>query len=249
MFSGLLGAVWTFHRVSRVVRPGFHGGLRWLRPIACYALKLAPGSVSLKLMTSVDRLVLIPYIPAGELGLYSVAYSLSRLVFVLQTAVSTVLYPRLAGRPAVEISQLYSFSFRFVFYGVAATAILLAALAHYLLRMLYGPDFAKADILLIVLAIEAGVNALGELVIQLHVAAGQPSFASNTQIFTVVTATSLLLVLVPYYGAAGAAASLLIAAVLRLTVLLSGMRMRLHMPLPGLLPRVRDVLYVRERLL
>jgi len=241
--------LWTWREVNRVLRPRFRGCWPWLRQILPYSAKLAPGSVSVKLMGSIDRLMLIPYLPPGELGLYAVAYSLSRLVLVLQIAICRVLYPTMTGRSREEIRELHDLAFRFVLYAAMAAVLLISATAYHVVILVYGPNYAQAGSLLTILVIEAGLTCVGEVVIQLYLSLNQPGFPSMVQVLTLAVAAVLLFLLVPVYGASGAAYSLVAAEIVRLVALLGGIPVRLGMPFPGLLPRRSDARYVRARLL
>jgi O-antigen/teichoic acid export membrane protein len=249
MLGGVLGTLWTLREANRIIRPRFRGSRPWLKRIVLYAAKLAPGAVSFNLMGSIDRLILIPYLTTAELGLYAVAYNLSRLVLVLQMAIRRVLYPKMAGRTRAEIQETHDLAFRLVFYAAALGVIILSAMAYQLVTVIYGPTYAKAASLLAVLAVEAGLSCAGEVTNQLFFSLNQPGLPSIVQVVTLALAATLLFVLVPSYGAIGAAYGLAAAGLVRLVVLLVSMTVYLKMPLPRLLPRMSDARHLRAQLL
>ena len=248
MISGALATGWMFVSVHSVIRPRFSGCGHWIRQMSQFSAKLAASDLSGHILFYIDRLILIPILPANELGLYVVAYSLSRLMFVLQTAIGSVLYPAMAGREPSGIKELHDFAFRLVLYAASGAVAVIWVLAYPAVTIVYGGDFAGAVPLLKILVIEAAITCIGQVVFHLYLSLKQPGFPSVVQTLSLIVAVVCLLLLVPHYGASGAAISLVIAAFFRLAVMLVGIKIRLGMSMPRLLPRVSDVVYVRARL-
>jgi O-antigen/teichoic acid export membrane protein len=248
MLTFMLGTLSMFQAVNRIVRPRFGSCWPWMKQVFLYSVKLAPSNTSVTLLNYADRLVLVPALPPAELGLYAVAYSLSRLMYVLQTAVGSVLYPAMAGRQREEIKNIHDLAFRLLLYLTAFSALLITLLASFLLVIMYGADYAAAEPLVIILSIEAAITCVTEVVIRLYLSLNDPGYPSVVQMISLAVAIVSLLLLVPFYGATGAAMSLVIAAVLRIVLLLTGLPLRLGMPLPNVLPQLSDIAYVRTRL-
>ena len=98
-------------------------------------------------MNNGDLLLGNLYTPEREIGLYSVAATLSKLsVFLIATPLATLLLPRVAaldGRPAEQRSIL-AFYEKITLGLSAASGILLSVLAGWLIPLLYGESYREA---------------------------------------------------------------------------------------------------------
>ena len=245
-FSAILVLAWMGVRLAQVFHPDFSGFPDRSRSLASYMLRSAPGEAMVVLGGSLDRLVLVPLIPAADLGLYAVAYSLSRLLTVLQAALAPVALPAMANRTPEEAKDLHDKLFRFTLYavlGVAAGAFLLGGWA---LRLFYGHAYAPAAILFKILVLEAALGCLNFLPAQLFMSLGRPGFLSVLQMMSFVVMLLGLVLLVPALGARGAALAMLLSAVFRLCSLLCGLRFVLGFSLPRIIPASGDLTRIGE---
>lgn len=240
MFRVLRQAGWRFD---------LSGYRSWQKRLLSYAAQGAPLDTVGYMLQSIDRLVLIPLISAEAVGLYAVAFSLSRLLLILQTAIFSIVFPAMTGRARDEVKALHDHGFRLVLYSAAGAVMIVSNFGGFLLVHVYGPDFAGAIPLFQVLLIEAGITCVGNCAIQLYVSLKHAAYASICQIVGLVVAASGLVILVPSHGALGATLSLLMAAAVRFSLLMAGIPLRLKLPLPRLYPTFADVLFVRSRLM
>ncbi|MEM9038293.1 MAG: O-antigen ligase family protein [Actinomycetota bacterium] len=121
-------------RVDRgVVKRGFSYGVR------------AFGSTFGFLANSrLDLMILPAVVLTDQIGLYVVAVSAGSMIVGLFGSLRVVVFPaaaRLGGAEAVAVSQR---ALRVVFLASAATALVLAAAAGFLVELLYGADFSGA---------------------------------------------------------------------------------------------------------
>jgi O-antigen/teichoic acid export membrane protein len=221
----------------RAGRPSDLGGLRrWLGRIGGYALRAAPGGLLSNLSYHLDRLILVALITPRELGLYAVAFSLSRLMEVVKTTVGSVGMAAMAGRAPAEAKALHDRVLRFVLYAVLGIVAGGWALGGPAITLVYGPDFAAANDFFRVLVVEAALACLGQVVAQLYFSLGRPSQVSIAQAASFVVSLLAMLLLVPGLGALGVAIGLTLGTLLRLCVLVAGVRLVLGMGLPRLVP-------------
>jgi O-antigen/teichoic acid export membrane protein len=250
--SGIV-ACWMLYDLCRVWRPSRHGLGKWLRLIATYAVQAAPGDLVTGVLASLDRIMLVVLLAPEMLGLYSVAFSLSRLLLVLQVVASAVLFPQMAGHDPPGAKQLHDIAFRLVLYVSVMAALVAVIFGRAALTLVYGADFGSAAPVLSVLMAEAGFACAAQVTSQLFLAVHRPAWVSAAQGISLVVAVLGLFILVPRTdaagGAVGAAIALLVASMIRLAVLLPGIPWHLHLEPPRLHLTWGDFLFFRSRIL
>ena len=220
----------------------------WVGRIGAYTLRAAPAGLLASLTSYLDRLLLVVLITPEELGLYAVAYALSRLVEVVQAAVSTVGFAAMAGRDRAGIKLLHDRVFRFVLYAVLIIIAGGFALGGPAIRLVYGEEFAPANLVFRVLVVEAALGCLGQVASQLYFGLGRPGQVSAVQAASFATSFVAMLALVPSLGGFGAAIGLMLGSLVRLVLLLGGMPLLLGMALPRLTPAAGEINHMWERL-
>jgi O-antigen/teichoic acid export membrane protein len=220
----------------------------WHRAILHFAVRAAPMEVAANLAQYVDKLALIYMISADEIGLYMIGYSLSRVMLVLQTVIVSVLYPSMSGRSNVEMKLLHDRAFRILVALVVVSVALMYLFGEHLLRFVYGQEFAAAAVLLDILVLEAGVSCIAQVVIQLYLSMGRPSFASAAQVIGLAATVVGIAVLVTRMGASGAAVGMLLGTGVRLGVLLAGLPIVLRVKVPFLILSRDDVSFILAKI-
>jgi O-antigen/teichoic acid export membrane protein len=239
-FCGIAIYLFSFGQVT------LRGARRFFRPLGSFMARAAGGSILGTMVAHMDRLVLLVLLPAEAFGLYVVAFSLSRMLVVVQTAVSAVALPALAGQSPAAASALYQRMFRLVLCLLTVAGIAAWALGGFVLSVLYGKDFSAAQPIFMILVLEAAVACLSQVTAQLYMAMGRPGFTSLAQLVSFAVLCTGLLTLVPLLGAPGAALAILLSSSLRLTMLLFAIPGSLQLPRPALSPiRAELSSYVR----
>lgn len=223
-------------RLPAGCRPSFRGVSGWAGRVGGYAVRAAPAGLTESLAGYLDRFVLVALISPAELGLYAVAYALSRLMGVVQSAVASVGMPAMAGRSPADTKALHDRLFRFVLFAVAVIVAGGFALGGTAISFVYGAQFAMAATLFHILVVEAALTCLGQVVAQLYYCLGRPGHVSTAQALAFLVSGAAMLLLVPGLGALGAAAGLAAGAALRLAFLLAGLPLMLQVPLPRPVP-------------
>lgn len=229
-------------------RPTFSGALARLKALQSYSLRAAPGGVVTAFALYADRLVLLPLLPAAELGLYAVAYSFSRLIQFIQPALQSIFLSHLSGQDAAGGKIAHDHAVRFLLITLAVGCGLLWIAGEWLLTFMYGSAFADAVAAFRILVIEASFGVLAQLTLQLYLASDRPGFASAVQGATLAVSVLLLLALVPTQGGQGAAIALAVASGLRWLVLLLALRPVLGLAPPRMLLNRADWRYLASRL-
>ena len=242
LFLGPLATLLIMLRVIYVrCRPSLAEGWAWTQCIGAYTLRAAPASLLASMTSYLDRLILVALITPEELGLYAVAFALSRLVDVVQGAVSSVGFAAMAGRDRAGIKALHDQVFRFVLLAVCVIVAGGFVLGGPAIRLVYGEDFAPANLMFRLLVVEAALGCLGQVVAQLYFGLGRPGQVSAVQGVSFCTSLAAMLALVSSLGGVGAAVGLMLGSAVRLALLLGGVRVALGMALPRLAPEPGEV--------
>lgn len=240
VLSGLPVLLWlAFHHRHALADLGT--GRRWMPGLANYAARTSPSEIVTVLSSYTDRLVLIALVAPAELAFYVVAYTVSRLLLIVQTAISTVLLPAMSSRDPGEAATLYGVAFRLSFWFSVATLPVAFLLDWTAFSIVYGSDFTPAVLIFRILVLEAALVALAQLTTQTFQASGRPGIASGAQVVSFALMLAGALALAPVYGASGVAAAVLGATAIRLLSLLVLLHLRLKVAPPSLLPRRTDL--------
>ncbi len=163
----------------------------------------------------VDQALVLKLLMPAEMGSYVVALSLSRIINVVFTSVTAVLFPRAVNQDLLSNLRLSVRSLIASLMVAIPASTCLVLFAGFALRLLYGKEYAVATGLLKILILEAIISGSVTVMSQLFMAIGRPGTVTLLQVAGLVTAIPLMTVLVPRWGAEGAGVALVISAVLR----------------------------------
>jgi enterobacterial common antigen flippase len=245
--SGAVAVLAVLPKFWRTLRPRFAAIREEFRELRSYSFRAAPSGLVTAFILHSDRLVLIPLLPARELGFYAVAFSFSRVVQFVQPALQSILLSHMSAQ-GEGAPRVHDVACRILLASLTAACVLLWLAGEWLLGFAYGAEFAAANSLFRLLVIEASLGVLAQVSVQLYLARDRPGVVSTIQTLTLATSLALLLTLVPRFGAIGAAAALLTAGAIRWLMLIGGVRGILELPLPRLYLNGEDWRYLRARL-
>jgi antigen flippase len=245
--SGAVAVLAVLPKFWRTLRPRFAAIRAELRELRSYSFRAAPSGLVTAFIMHSDRLVLIPMLPARELGFYAVAFSFSRVVQFVQPALQSILLSHMSAQ-GEGAPRVHDVACRLLIASLTAACVLLWLAGEWLLGFAYGAEFASAIGIFRLLVIEASLGVLAQVSVQLYLSRDRPGVVSSIQAITLVISLALLLTLVPVFGALGAAIALLTAGAIRWLMLLGGVRGILKLPLPRLYLNGEDWRYLRARL-
>jgi len=228
-FPGLLWNLW-------LIRPKTRVPLTALRS-ACvslyrYALRAASGELLSGLAGQFDKIIVVALYAPREVGLFTVAISLSRILLVAPQAATQVLLARTAGRTADEVITTVTRTAAVTLAMVSVGAVLLWVTGPILLSLLYSKDFAAGALLLQLLLMEACLTAMYQVLSQPFLALDHPGALGVQQAAGVIASVALLFLLSGPLGIVGAAWALLGGAVVRLAAAIAMFPTVLSLPLP-----------------
>ena len=193
-----------------------------IRPLAVYGAAQIAALTPATLNTQLDQLVLSQTVSPADLGRYAIAVSLTLLPLPFVSAIGNVVFPRLAAqaRATVVTHRMQ----RMAVLGSAglATAMLvpLAAVAYWVVPLVYGVSYRGAVPLLWILAPGAVFLACGQVTGDLLRGRNQPIFVAWAEGLAAVFTIVLLFALLPVVGVAGAAIASTFAYGVALAVML-----------------------------
>jgi len=247
MLPSLLVLAYMAIMVLRDMRPVFTLRRRFVQPSLHYGLRFYGIDVLYHVSTYVDQLVVVLFLPPEDVGIYTVALSLGRILGTFQSAVTSVLFPSIAARDTQDVLQMVGLTVRVMIVVNSFAVIGGIIVGPYVLELLYGPKFAPAISVFRILLVESIVSNAARTLYSVFSGTGRPGSVTLFEIAGICVSLVAMLVLVPRFGIDGAALSLLIASCARLAAVLMGMRHILHVKLPRLIIGLADVRWVTSR--
>jgi len=193
---------------------GGGGSRQELRAAAAFGLKAWGSEVLQNLNYRLDLLVLNAFALRADVGVYSVALTVTGFAWILPSALQTVLFPRTArlesegaptsgGRTQVELAAARGTRHSVLL--LAPTAVVLALVLVVVVPLLYGPRFERTVQLGLILI--PGTLALGMARVLVAVTSGRghPIYSLYGRLIDMPVTAALYLLLIPAYGATGAA--------------------------------------------
>ena len=177
-----------------------------------YGIRVQMGNWSNAATVRLDQLLLSIFASAASLGLYIVAVTYANVLMVIAGSATLVMLPQMVrqrhdgtGREFLE--RWY----RRIFWTTMAGAIAMGASAVYIVPLLFGPSFAGAVALVLVLVPATIVLSMNVVFSTALRGAGRPDVASTAEVAGLVVTCGALALLLPRYGVYGAATASLIA--------------------------------------
>ncbi len=195
-----------------------------------------------------DQFIVVFFLSPSDVGNYAVALSLTRVLQVAQGAVSTVLFPSIAGRDLPSVVETVGRAVRVTSTVNLLGAIALASVGPYLLTLVYGHKFEPAVAPFLILLVEAILSSAARTLAQAFSASGRPSAVTAMEFAGVVGSISGMIVLVPHLGITGAAYGAMFGGMVRLSVAVVSFRKVLGVELPRLWLNRMDFSWVGGRL-
>lgn len=238
-FPGLLWNLWLIHPKLVPRWAVLRGALIHLYR---YAVRALSGELLSGLAGQLDKIVIVVLFTPREIGLFTVAMSLSRVLLVAPQAATQVLLSRTAGRTPEEILVTVTRTGAVTLAMVVAGATVLGLSGPTVLALLYSKEFSAGAVLLQLLLLEAGLSALHQVLSQSFLSLDRPGALGVQQTAGIATSLGLLALLSGPLGILGAAWALLGGAVVRLLVALFMYPTVLGLPPPPLHRELRPSL-------
>lgn len=239
----------TFLVLRRRVAGPYRPDPEHWRPMLKYGVPSVLGGVPQLLNLRLDQLLMAAFLPTETLGLYVVAVTWSGAVAQLPNALGTVLFPRTAAQSdARQRAQVFAQGSRLAALTALSVAAAVALVTPWAMPLVFGGRFAAAVPAGLVLVFAAAIAAVNSVLEEGLRGLGRPAVALWAELAGLaVTATALLMLLMPF-GIVGAAVASVLGYSTVLATLVVFIRRLTGCSLATLfLPSQHDIRKIRDR--
>ena len=156
-----------------------------------------------------DMLLLSFFIGPAAVGIYTVAVNITEQLWLLSSAISTVLLPRLSQLSTDEDKRnlLTPLIARWVLWLTLIASLVLVALGSYIIQLIFGSDFKEAYSAMVLLIPGITVGACSRVLANDMASRGRPELNLATSWIAVIINIIGNIILIPRFGIQGAAAA------------------------------------------
>jgi O-antigen/teichoic acid export membrane protein len=240
--------LWLTVRLWRAYRPTLRGIRAPFRSLTSYGVRSYGADVLGQLAAGqIDRVLVVGLLDPAAMGLYVVAYSLSRTLDIFPVALTQVILPKAASRPVEEVVALIGRGVRVSTTIAILAASLLAVLGPWVLRLIYGHEFLQAVPVFRLLLAEVVLSGATLVLAQAFMASNKPGITSIMQGIGLSLNLPLLAMLVPRYELVGAGLAVLISTAVRFIFAVVNYPLALNVRPPRLRPQWSDFTSIVRR--
>lgn len=209
-----------------------------------YGLRSYSGDVLAVASSQLDKIIVVSLLSPTSMGLYTVAFSLARMLVVFQTAVASVLLPKMIGQPVAEVKSLLGRAVRVSTLVTFCAALGLMLVGPYLINFFYGDEFKGATLVFQILAVDSVLGGLAALLAQIFYALNKPELMIFRHAASLAVTIPGMLILGSKYGISGVATAVLLESVVMVLLTLSAFPTILKMSAPSLWSPKEDLMYI-----
>jgi len=211
MLGIMVGCIWAFWSLRKHFTHIAPPSISVFKESIGYGFKTYLACFFAFMVLRADLLMINSMLDTGQAGYYSVASTLADLLYLLPTAIGTILFPKLSSIGSEKDKWAMTQKVMWISGLILVPVILtITLLAHPIILFFYGKSFELAVYPFMILCIAMffyGVNNI----LSIHLASvGMPWFAVYIWVIASALNIVLNLYLIPTYGVSGAAFSSLI---------------------------------------
>lgn len=169
-----------------------------------YGIPLYLAALFIYLNYRVDQIMVKQYLGNNELGIYSIAVTLAELAFIFPESISSAFEGRLYSCNEKEIKSVTAQTVKLAFYLTAIICII-GICCKPLIKILYGIDYERAGITMIILLLGIMFASIGKVVPAYFYTSGRPKIHFKVSVIVLIINLTLNLVFIPRIGINGAA--------------------------------------------
>ena len=191
-----------------------------MKEMSIFALPVILGTVGHTILTSIDIILIESFLGLREVGIYSVAKTLTVVFTFVPQAFTTILMPKVAGFKKMEDIIKY---FKPAILLTAAVSIGLVAGFYFFgdiaIKILFGEKYLEAANVLLIVSLGMTFSSISWILGGVWVGIGKPVISAVAINIAAVINVIANLILVPEIGIVGSAISLVIANFIYLLIL------------------------------
>lgn len=240
----LLTVIWMMN--SSIKAFGFSIGksLSNLGLLISYGMSVWAVEVFGVLTQQIDKIWISGTLPLKDLGLYTLAFGMSRIVANIQNSAAAILFPRNIGKPLADVVESTAQVFRLTFWPTLIISIPLTILIIPLFPLIFGVDFILSGQIFPVLVLECILGTSSWVLAQAFNSLGKPHLIVFRQTAGLIGTVTVAMTLVPQVGIWGVVLAVLAGATVRLIVTILAFQKGLNVAMPRLLLDKNDILLV-----
>lgn len=251
LITTLLVVIWSLFSLRKELR------INWLRPrvdktaaknLFGYGSRVFGVELLGTLYSQFDKIIILSLLTPRDFGLYSVVYALSRVFNTVQTAISSVIFPKLTGLDKDKIIATVGRAFRLSLMLMAVVLVPALFIGRFLMGLLFGQEFLEASTAFYLLSAECILGGGSWILAAAFNALGRPGLVLVRQIIALAVTIGLFFVFTPLYGLNGIALALVIGALVRMLVTIAAMRISFKVRFLDMLVDKNDFKFLIGRL-
>jgi O-antigen/teichoic acid export membrane protein len=172
-------------------------------------------SIAVMLHKQSDKIIVSKLLPIGDVGIYSLLYSMVSKISLITSGVAQALFPffskEVNERSNLQYNRMFNLAQEFLVYGILPLFIFISFFAHPILEYVIGQVKASDNYIVVVfLSIYFYLNATMRLIRTYIFGAKDPSIVIKADFLAFFITAPVLFLSVLYFGLKGAAASLIL---------------------------------------
>ena len=189
----------------------------------------------------IDKIWISGALPLRDLGVYTLAYGVSRMIANIQNAAATIVFPRNVGRPKEDVVANISQVFRLTFWPTLLGMLPLSLLAIPLFPLIFGADFTVSGHMFPLLVLECILSTSSWVLAQAFNALGKPHLIVVRQLLGVATTILIATFWVHRLGVWAVVLAMLAGALVRLVVTFAAFPAGLAVAVPKIFPQRAEI--------
>ena len=229
-----------FAAVVRRLKLDVRGLAHNARRLLSYGGRAAGGNIIGIIAQQFDQVLVVGFFSPSQLGTYTVALSVSRVMNVAYGATYVTMISKAAAMSGAQLTAVIGRALRLSALATLLGSAVLAAAMPVVLPHAYGGEFVSAIAVSDTLLIEVNVSGWATIMALAFLASNRPATVTFLQGMSTAITVGCMLLLVPRFALQGAAVSLIVGAAFRVVVFAVLYRRVVGVAASGLLAGARD---------
>ncbi|RKY87972.1 hypothetical protein DRQ11_04860 [candidate division KSB1 bacterium] len=214
---GVLGAVesWVIAEIAaagfalylllKILSPKWKLNLNGIKSTLSFGLRSYAELFFLYLNYQIDMIMVAYFTEPKQVGYYSIAFAISRMILILPTSIGIVLYPKLSTFPEQKGDEFTALVCRHIVFIIVLILLIIGIFSTSIIKLLYGTAFLPSVTSLLILLPGTLAISIYKQLTRNFLSRGKPQWGAYLSIIGLAIAISLDVLLIPRYGIAGGA--------------------------------------------
>ncbi|MFC1912772.1 flippase [Chloroflexota bacterium] len=195
----------VYFLVNRMTKVEFLLKTNILKESLKYGVKVHLSNIFTFLNYRLDMLLVSYFIGATQVGFYSLAVGIAEMVWFIQSAVKTIIFPVVASADPSKSSEIAAEASRHTLFLSLLACLGLGIIAKWAIEVVYGSEFLPSYMPLLILLPGIIAVSVGAVAAAYLAGVGKPIFATYASLVSMGVNVGLNLIFIPKWGTTGAA--------------------------------------------